>query len=168
MDLDTYLKSTGKTVDDLRKDLHEEAEKDVRRDLVLDAIADKENTQVPEEAVNQVVEAFARQTGSDTDTIKTTLQFRGALDGIVRDLRRLEVLKKLTVKAAEKAGTPLPLEEKKAEEVDEDGKAADEDAQAAAPGEAAEVEPLPDEKRPQSEDEDPEPQPEDSEPERAR
>ncbi len=114
--LDAYLNSTGRTVEELRKDIHDEAEKDVRRDLILDAIADKDNTQVSEEAVGEVVEAFARQTGKDADTIKTTLQFRGALDSIVRDLRRLEVLKKLTVKAAQNAGTPLPLvEEKKAE-----------------------------------------------------
>lgn len=117
--LDAYLNSTGKTVEDLRKDLHEEAEKDVRRDLILDAIADKENTEVPQETIDEVVEAFARQTDRDTGTIRTTLQMRGALDSIVSDLRRFEVLKKLAVMAAEKAGTPLPLEEKKAEEVEE-------------------------------------------------
>lgn len=129
--LDAYLSSTGKTVEDLRKDIHEEAEKDVRRDLILDAIADKENVEVPEEAVNEVMEAFARQMGRDTDTIRTTLQMRGALDSIVSDLRRLEVLKKLAVKAAEKAGTPLPLEVKKTEEVEQVDKDTAQEAQPA-------------------------------------
>lgn len=114
--LDAYLRSTGRTIEDLRKDFHEEAERDVRRELILDAIADKENTEVPQEAIDEVLEAFARQTGRDIGTIRTTLEVRGALDGIVRDLRRVEVLKQLADRAAEKAGTPLPPEEKNTEE----------------------------------------------------
>lgn len=146
--LDAYLNSTGKTVEELRKDIHEEAEKDVRRDLVLDAIADKENTQVPPEVIDEVVEAFARQTGSDAGTIKTTLQMRGALDNIVSDLRRVEVMKKLAVKAAEKAGTPLPLEEKKTEVVEEAEKAT---AQEARPAEETQKEESPVEDTPAEE-----------------
>ncbi|MGI6631805.1 MAG: trigger factor [Bacillota bacterium] len=137
---DAYLKSTGKTVDDLRNEFHAEAEKDVRRELVLDAIADKENTEVPEEAMNSVVEAFARQMGKDADTVRTTLQFRGALDSVRSDLRRLETMKALAIKAADKAGTPLPLDKVEEVKPEEGAEASDKDRPGAAPEAAADAE----------------------------
>ncbi|MEX0974882.1 MAG: trigger factor [Bacillota bacterium] len=116
--VDSYLRSTGRAPEDIAKDFLTEAEKEVKRELVLDAVISKENVKVSDEAVNKVVEALARQTGKDVEAVKTTLELRGALADIEHNLLRVEALKKIAVLAAEKAGVPLP-EDKSAEPSEE-------------------------------------------------
>lgn len=133
-DLDHYLASSGRSVDDLRKEVEEQAKVEVRRDLALDALAEKEQIQVPKETVDRVVEALAIEAGREVGAIRTTLQLRGAMKSIERDLARVEVVRKLAVEAALRAGTPLPAEEvKKAEEVVEESPTAEEPAKAEEP-----------------------------------
>jgi len=123
--VDEYLRSTGRAPEEIGRDFAVQAEKEVKRDLVLDAVGAKEEIKVTEEALNNVVEALARETGKDTQAVRTTLELRGALEGIEQNLRRVEALKKIAVLAAEKAGTPLPedkpaqVEAKTDEKVDE-------------------------------------------------
>lgn len=135
--LDAYMKSTGKSVDDLRNEVRADAEKDVRRDLVLDAVAEKEGIEVSEETMASVVQSFARQAGTDVETMKTTLKFKGAMDSIGNELRRFETMKILAVRAAEKAGTPLPLDEVKAE-TSASGPNAEQDGEPEVPSQAEE------------------------------
>ncbi len=85
-----------------------QAEKEVKRELVLSKIAAKEGIKVSEEAVNKVVQAIAGEMGKDVSAVKTTLGLRGALAGIEQSLLRVEALKKLAIDAATRAGTPLP------------------------------------------------------------
>ncbi len=112
--VEDYLKSTGRAPEEIAKDFATQAEREVRRDLVLSAIGHKEDVKVSPEAVDSVVEALARETGKDVQAVRTTLELRGALEDIEQNLRRVETLKKMSVLAAEKAGTPLP-EDKVAE-----------------------------------------------------
>lgn len=116
--VDSYLRSTGRAPEDIAKDFLTEAEKEVKRELVLDAMSSKENVKVSDEAINKVVEALARQTGKDVEAVKTTLELRGALADIEHNLLRVEALKKIAALAAEKAGVPLP-EDKSAEPSEE-------------------------------------------------
>jgi trigger factor len=113
--VEAYLRSTGRTPEDILKDFEKDAERDVKRDLVLDVVSAKEDVKVPEETVNNVVEALARETGKDVQAMKTTLELRGALAGIEQDLLRLEALRQVAARAAQKAGTPLPAHEAGAE-----------------------------------------------------
>jgi trigger factor len=106
--VEQYLRSTGRAPEDIVKDFAAQAEKEVKRDLVLDAVGVKEEIKVSDEAVNNVVEALARETGKDAAAVRTTLEVRGALADIERNLLRVETLKKMAVVAAAKAGTPLP------------------------------------------------------------
>lgn len=103
-----YLESTGRSFEDVFKEFEADAGKEVRATLVLDAATEREQTEVSEEAVDEVVAAIARETGQDPQAVKTTLDIRGSLHGIRRDLARIETLRKIARDAAEKAGTPVP------------------------------------------------------------
>ena len=111
--LEQYLESSGQSMEDLMAELKKEAEKDVKRKLVLEAVAQKENVEVAEETVDKMVEAIAKDTGRDSKAVKTTLELRGTLEDMKRQLGRLEALKLIARRAAEKAGTPLPADEEK-------------------------------------------------------
>ncbi|MGE5580553.1 MAG: trigger factor [Bacillota bacterium] len=107
-DVNQYLRSTGRTPDEIASDFATQAEREVKRDLVLDAVSAKEGIKASEEAVNSVIEALAREAGKDVQAVKTTLELRGALKGIEQNLTRVEALNRIAVLAAQKAGTPLP------------------------------------------------------------
>jgi len=109
--LENYLESTRKPWEDLKAELEQEAEKDVKRDLILDAIGEEENTQVSEESIDKVVESLAAEMGQDPKAVRTTLEIRGALDDIKNQLKRIETLNAIAAKAAINAGTPLPAPE---------------------------------------------------------
>ena len=110
-DLGNYLASSGRSVDELREEVENQARAEVRRDLALDALAEKEQIQVPQQTIDRVVEALAKEAGREVGTIRTTLQLRGAMASIEQDLARVEAVRKLAVEAALRAGTPLPAEE---------------------------------------------------------
>ena len=137
MKVENYLESTKKSWEDLKAELDEEAEKDVRRDLILDAVGHQENTQVPEESIDKVVESLAAEMGQDPKAVKTTLEIRGALDDIASQIKRIETLNVIAARAALNAGTPLPAPEKDAE--DEEDTAESTDAPKAAESENAEA-----------------------------
>lgn len=107
-DVNQYLRSTGRTPDEIAGDFLAQAEREVKRDLVLDAVSAKEGIKASEEAVNSVIEALARESGKDVSAVRTTLELRGALEEIERNLTRVEALNRIAVLAAQKAGTPLP------------------------------------------------------------
>lgn len=107
-DVNQYLRSTGRTPDQIAADFATQAELEVKRDLVLDAVSAKEGIKASEEAVNSVIEALAREAGKDVQAVRTTLELRGALEDIEQNLTRAETLNKIAARAAEKAGTPLP------------------------------------------------------------
>lgn len=107
---DAYLRSTGRTAEDIYKEFVKDAERDVKRDLVLDAMSQKENIQVSEETINNVVETLAREMGKEVQAVRTTLEMRGALTNIERDVRRMEALKVIAARAAIAAGTPVPAD----------------------------------------------------------
>jgi trigger factor len=108
MNLENYLTLNQVSLDELQAEFLKQAEQDVRRELVLDAVAEKEEVPVPEESVDKVVEGLAAEMNQDPKAVKTTLEIRGALDDIRSQLRRIEALNLIASKAAVNAGTPLP------------------------------------------------------------
>ncbi|MBP8613901.1 MAG: trigger factor [Firmicutes bacterium] len=111
IDIQTYLEYTDKPWEDLRRELMEEAEKDLRLDLVLDAISEKENIPVPEDAVDKIVEGIAAEIQKDPAVVRTTLEMRGALENLRNEVRRGRALNIIAERAALNAGTELPKEE---------------------------------------------------------
>ena len=71
---DRYLKQLDKTVDDLRKDYAEMAEKNVREGLVLNAIADKEEIHPTEQDINMEVFTMAQQFNANPREVVKIIQ----------------------------------------------------------------------------------------------
>ncbi|MGI6621260.1 MAG: trigger factor [Bacillota bacterium] len=106
--LEDYMALNQVSWDELQAEFNKQAEHDVKRELVLDALADQEDIQVSEETVDRVMEELAAEMNQDPKAVKTTLEIRGALDDIRGQLRRMEAMNLIASRAAENAGTPLP------------------------------------------------------------
>lgn len=103
-----YLRRTGLTWETIVSDLKERANRQLKLELILDAIAEREGIQADEEQVKAVVSGIAKDTGRDEDTVRATLEIRGVMDEVRRELTRSQTLKKIALEAAERAGKPVP------------------------------------------------------------
>jgi trigger factor len=91
-DLAGYLEHEGKTVEEFETELVEGAREAVKAQLVLDAIADKEEVGVTDaELTDQVVRRAARS-GISPDQYAQTLVQSGQLGGLVQEVRRGKAL----------------------------------------------------------------------------
>ncbi|MDN5344695.1 MAG: trigger factor [Clostridia bacterium] len=73
MDLEQFLKSTGKTMEDLKKDLRPGAERDVKTELVLEAIARAENIAASEEDLDAEIKRMAEIFRQDPAEVRKNL-----------------------------------------------------------------------------------------------
>ncbi|GGC93129.1 trigger factor [Thalassobacillus devorans] len=91
MTKDMYFQFTGSDEDGLREQMKEDAEKRVKTNLTLEAIANAENIEVTDEDVNAELETMAsmyqtdvanltQMLGGNTDMIKEDLKVRKAID----------------------------------------------------------------------------------------
>lgn len=64
--LEGYLGLIGKTMEEMRSEYAEQAEKSVKTRLVLEAIFEKEQLEVTDENINEKLEEFAKAYGKDT------------------------------------------------------------------------------------------------------
>lgn len=74
MSLEQYMQYTGMDMDKLREAQREAAEKNVRADLVLDAIAKAEAIQVGMEDVDAELQKIADQNGARLEDVKTIIR----------------------------------------------------------------------------------------------
>ncbi|PWI58860.1 trigger factor [Sulfoacidibacillus thermotolerans] len=74
--LDAYQEFTGTTMEELREQFREEAQKRVKTSLVLDAVARAENIQVTEDEVSAELQKFAESTGLEIGRVVQLLQSR--------------------------------------------------------------------------------------------
>ena len=74
MTLDQYMEYTGMDMAKLREAQREGAEKNVRTDLVLDAIAKAENIQVDMADVDAQLQSIADQNGARLEDVKTIIR----------------------------------------------------------------------------------------------
>ena len=70
IDLEQYAKYTGVTVDGLKAQMRPEAEKSVKRSLVLEKIAKVENIQVSEEEIDDELAKIAENNKMDIEEVK--------------------------------------------------------------------------------------------------
>jgi len=85
--LETYYQFTGLDHDSLKDQFKENAEKRVRINLTLEAIAEKENIEVSEDEIEAELDKLAELYKRDKDEVKRILEAQGALDSIKSDLR---------------------------------------------------------------------------------
>jgi len=93
MELDQLLSNTGKTMDDLRRDLRPQAEKSIKIELVLEAIVKDQNIEATEEDINTEIEKIAgmlkqapeevRKNLGDLSFLKYDIMNRKAIDLLV-------------------------------------------------------------------------------------
>jgi trigger factor len=90
--LDSYLAMTGQAPEDLLARLHDEAERSVARELVLEAAADQLEIAVTDEEVEAVVREQAEALGEDPEPTIAQLRETGRFEGLREDLRLRDAL----------------------------------------------------------------------------
>ena len=86
--LDDYLKFSNKTVDELRKEYADTAAKNVRTDLVLDAVAKTENIEVTPDDMNREIFTMAQNFGADPKEVWDIITKEGRVSMLVGSVAR--------------------------------------------------------------------------------
>ncbi|PYI52194.1 trigger factor [Paenibacillus flagellatus] len=86
MDIEMYLKFSGQDEATVRQQMRTDAERRVRNNLVVEAIAKAENISASEEEINAELERLAGQYQRTTDEIRQILGANGNLDTLQHDL----------------------------------------------------------------------------------
>ncbi|MFZ5639132.1 MAG: trigger factor [Bacillota bacterium] len=86
LSIEDYLKYSGTTVDEFRKNYRERAEKEIRVDLVLDAIAKAENIEVTEEDIDNRVKEMAEQYKQEPATLRQWLENGGNMEPLKKSV----------------------------------------------------------------------------------
>src|SRR5918999_401229 len=113
---ETYLTMTGQAQEEVLARLQAEADRSLRRELLLDAVADKLAIEISDEEIEELVREQAEELGEEPDEIAQRLRESGNLEKIRADLRLRKALdqvvagvKRIPVdlaKAREKLWTP--------------------------------------------------------------
>jgi len=110
--LDLYLESEGKAEEEFAEELRDGAEKAVKAQLVLDAVADKEQLDVTDGELTEQVVRRAQRAGVSPDEFAQQIVQSGQLGGLVSEVRRGKALATVMEAAAitDTAGAPVDLE----------------------------------------------------------
>ena len=110
MDLQTYMQYLGKTPDEFRDDIREEARKKVKTQMLVSAVADQEEVEVSEDELNAEIEKMAQQYGMEKDKLVEMLgmQNLAMIRGDLKARKAVDIMYENAVKkpAAEKAEEP--------------------------------------------------------------
>ncbi|MGC8788137.1 MAG: hypothetical protein ACP5Q1_12000, partial [Anaerolineae bacterium] len=93
--LEGYLQIIGKTLPQLRADLRPQAEKRLKRSLVLSKFAEVEGITVDEQEIDQEVNRLSESFGQRAEAVKTALSAEGPLRSIANDIRQRKALERL-------------------------------------------------------------------------
>ena len=105
INLDQYFQYTNSSMDDMRERMKPDAEKTVRNELVLDAIAKAENITASEEEINEEIQKIAEYVKQDAKVVRKTLELQGELGHINQDIARRKVVTFLVDNAKISEGT---------------------------------------------------------------
>ena len=95
LDLNTYFKYTGMTLDALREQMRPRAERQVKARLALEKIAVLENVEVSEEDINAEYEKIAAAYGIELDQVKASIDS----EAIAADMKVQKAMELVTAKA---------------------------------------------------------------------
>jgi trigger factor len=90
--LETFLAMTGQQPEELVARLHDEAQRSVARELVLDAVAEQLGLDVPDSDVEELVREQAEALGDDTEEMLVALRESGRFESLREDLRLRKAL----------------------------------------------------------------------------
>jgi trigger factor len=82
-----YLAATGRTLEQLVEELRPDAEAAIRRELVVEAVADAEAIEVTDEEMEQQVREDAEATGRAFDRLMHDLKHHGGWEALRQDMR---------------------------------------------------------------------------------
>ena len=100
MDMNQYMKYTGTTMESLMASVRPEAEKRLKENLVLEAIAKAEGLEVSEEEIDGEFEKMASMYGMEVDQIKNSIG-KSETDGIRASLLNTKALDFLVANAVD-------------------------------------------------------------------
>jgi trigger factor len=114
--LETYLAMTGQSQEQIVERLRGEAESSLKRELVLDAVADELGLEVSDEEIETLIREQAEEAGEDPEAVLVSaresagfeqlrgdLRMRKALDEVIKGVKRIPVE---LARAREKLWTP--------------------------------------------------------------
>ena len=90
--LDTFLAMTGQQPEELIARLGDEAQRSVARELVLEAVADQLELDVPDSEVEELVREQAEAIGDDAGEMLVALRENGRFESLREDLRLRQAL----------------------------------------------------------------------------
>ena len=83
LDLNTYFKYTGLTLDNLREQMRPQAERQVKARLALEKIVSLENIEATEDDINEEYQNIATSYGVELDQVKASIDS----EAIAADMR---------------------------------------------------------------------------------
>ena len=98
MNLEQYLNMTGQTRDDMRDQVRPEAEKQIKRSLVIEAVANAQNFEVTDEDVAEEMENMAKQYQMEVEKIKEIMG-EEQIEGLKADLKMQKAIKYIAEQA---------------------------------------------------------------------
>ena len=102
--LGDYLRSSGQTLEAVQQDLRPDAEMAVRRELVVEAVAEAESLEATDEEVEERVRTDAEAAGRDPEPLLQDLRRNGSFETLREDMV-IEKAMRLLVDSA----TPIPM-----------------------------------------------------------
>src|SRR5690606_7347812 len=106
-----YLARTGQTIEGLIEELRPDAEMAIRRELVVEAIAEAEGIEITDEDVEAQVRSDAEATGRAPERLLHDLKHHGGWETLREDLRLKKAVEVITSTAK-----PIPMEQAEARE----------------------------------------------------
>ena len=94
--LETFLAMTGQQPEELVARLRDEAQRSVGRELVLDAVADQLELEIPDAQVEELVREQAEALGDDPDQMLAALRESGRFETLRDDVRLRDALDRVT------------------------------------------------------------------------
>ena len=117
--MDQYLQITGQTVEQIKEQMKESAEKNLKTSLVIEAIMEKENITVADERVDEEFKKIAEQYKMEYDDLKKTVS-EEQKESMKREIAFQETIDMLVAEAnlvkAEKKSKKAAEDEEKTEE----------------------------------------------------
>ena len=117
--MDMYYQMAGTDEEGMKEQFRPEAEKRVKMNLVLEAIADAEEIEADDEQVEEQLDQMAESYERDKEEIRQLLSLQGALDTLKSELRMQSSLKYLVDQAVT---VEAKNEETETEETEEENK----------------------------------------------
>ena len=101
MNLEQYLNMTGQTRDDMRDQVRPEAEKQIKRSLVIEAVAEAQNIEVSEEDTAAEIEKMVKQYQMEVDKIKEIMG-EEQMESLKMDIKMQKAAEYIASQAKEK------------------------------------------------------------------